>query len=372
MTAFNQKPVPIPPPASQRFENGIAHPSLWLWDSWTTELDGILHLQCLALSRTDADGRAVDPQNRNDSPFHIRHFESSDNGLSWQDKGMFLQPARQGDGAFARNVWSGAIVARRNKSWISGFTGIRDMNGDRPFLQTICLGEAAGGAPLDPAQATTLSCPLRDYEQIRSAGYYLSPKHLLGAPEGEEGGPILAWRDPFILEADNGRLEVFWSAKASSARPAVAHATVRHQNGQFHIDTLHPPMLLPDDAKFTQAEVPKVYRDQESGLWYMLISACDRMNEDQPADEVTKRLRLYKASSIRGPWLPAFDHDGSAVPDAENLFGGSFLRVDFKTGNLLLIAPYSEYAPSDKQLTFAPVKQISLPRRNVSVERSST
>jgi hypothetical protein len=369
---FHQKPVPVPPPATERFENGIAHPSLWLWDSWTTELDGALHLHCLALSRVDAAGQPIDPSNRNDYPFHIRSFQSFDNGASWQDNGAFLQPQDHGDGSFARNVWSGGILARAPGPWIAGFTGIRQMPDGRPFLQTICMGLSDNGKTLDALPAAALSCPLRDYDDIRAAGYYLPDLESLGAAEGEEGGPILAWRDPFILDAGNGRFEVFWSAKAAPARPAVAHATVQLLESRFRIETLHPPILLPDDSRFTQAEVPKICRDAESGTFYMLISACDRINEDQPADEVTKRLRLYKAASLRGPWFPAFGNKGSSIPDTENLFGGSILKADFRTGQLHLIAPYSEYAACDKQLTFAPVRIIALSPHGSTVPQSST
>lgn len=371
MVSTHQKPVPVPPPALQPFENGIAHPELWLWDSWTTELDGVLYLQCLALSRRDSAGNPIDPSNRNDYPFHIRSFQSSDGGLSWMDKGVFLLPVENQDGALERNVWSGAIVARRNEPWLAGFTGIRNLDAERPFLQTICIGQSANGSAMDWVPAAALSCPLRDYNQIRNAGYYLAPKDELGAADGEEGGPILAWRDPFILDAGNSRLEVFWSAKVSPARPAIAHATVRQHGDAFRIETLHPPILLPDDKAFTQAEVPKIYCDPDGGLCYMLISACDRLNESQPADEVTKCLRLYTSASIRGPWIPAFGDTISEVPGTNNLFGGSILRADFKAGRLTLIAPYSEYASNDLQLTFPAVRSIELPRQNVSAGRSS-
>ena len=367
---LNQKPVPVPPPTTDRFENGIAHPSLWLWDSWTTELDGILHLHCLALSRTDTEGNPIDPSSRNDYPFHIRRFESSDNGKSWYDMGAFLQPRNQGDGSFARNIWSGGILARASEPWVVGFTGIRQMSENHPFLQTICMALSGNGKALDALPSAALSCPVRDYEQIRAAGYYLPHRADLGAAEGEEGGPILAWRDPFILASGKDRFEVFWSAKVAAARPAVAHATVRLEGQAFRIETLHAPILLPDDSQFTQAEVPKVYRHAETGACYLLISACDRMNEDQPAEEVTKQLRLYRSSSIRGPWVPAFGNAGSAIPDTENLFGGSILRIDFDAGQLRLIAPYSEYASNDAQLSFAAAKSVPVPVQGVMTERS--
>ncbi|MFN3312397.1 MAG: hypothetical protein ACK46Q_02865 [Hyphomonas sp.] len=187
---------------------------------------------------------------------------------------------------------------------------------------------------------------------------------MLGAAEGEEGGPILAWRDPFIVEAADGELEVIWSAKISPTRSAVAHATVRQEGGVFEIEALNPPITLPDDHSFTQAEVPKLHFDLKHGKWLLLISACDRLDEAQPADEVTKVLRLYKSDSLRGPWTGAFRGGSSLISGADFLFGASILHADVGAGQVSLIAPYTEYAPEHRQLTFAPPIIIELPREN--------
>lgn len=357
-----QKPVPVPAPSRLRFENGIAHPDLWLWDSWTAAMDGRIHLYCLALSRRDADGQPISQAERNNYPFHIRHFTSRDGGTSWYDEGGFLEPQTSGDRAFARSVWSGCMLARADGDWLCGFTGLREVTPERPFLQTICLGESRGGYTLDTPPSTALSCPIRDYEAIRDAGYYLPEADRLGSAEGEDGGPILAWRDPFIVAGPAGTLEVFWSAKIAPARSAVAHATVARKGDSYMVQTLHAPMTLPDDAAFTQAEVPKLYFDAAQKTWYLLISACDRLSEDQPADEVKKELRLYKSQSMRGPWTGAFAGGASRIPDTDLLFGASILSANFSSGHFTLIGPYTEYAPEDQQLTFAPKRLVSLPR----------
>ncbi|MBK8196729.1 MAG: hypothetical protein IPK75_00025 [Acidobacteria bacterium] len=356
----NQKPTSVPPPSTQKFENAIAHPALWLWDSWTAEIDGVAHLYCLALNRIDSAGDAVLPEHRNDYPFHIRHFTSEDGGRTWKDEGAFFEPSGASDGAFARNVWSGGVLARNDHDWIAAFTGLREAGAERPFLQSICLGRSDNAYSLDAGAVVSLSCPYRDYDHIRAAGYYLPARETLGAYEGEEGGPILAWRDPFILDAGDRKLEVFWSAKIAPARPAVAHATVRRTANGFEIEKLHAPITLPDDAAFTQAEVPKICRSA-AGDYFMMISACDRLNESQPAHEVTKVLRLYRAAAIRGPWKPAYADGASLIPDTENLFGASILKTDPGAAQFHLLAPYSEYEPTGKQLTFAPIKMVDVP-----------
>ncbi len=357
----DQKPLSIPPASALCFERGIAHPDLWLWDSWTTEANGELHLYILAMNRFEMSGASTLPDNRNDYPFHIRHFVSADGGESWRDEGAFLTPEAVGDGAFARNVWSGCMVARETGGWLCGFTGIRELGAERPFLQTICIGESEDGSTMDRPPVEALSCPLRDYEMILEAGYYLPPRDELGAQSGEEGGPILAWRDPFIVETGADILEVFWSAKIGPARPAVAHATVRFVEGRGAIETLHPPMTLPDGAGITQAEVPKLYPDRSTGEWYMLISACDRLNENQPAEEVSKNLRLYRSDSLRGPWRPAFAESRTVVEGADLLFGASIINPDFANGRFSLLGPYTEYASETRQLTFAPILNLRMP-----------
>lgn len=361
-----QKPAPVPPPSPLSFENGIAHPELWLWDSWTAEQAGSLHLYCLALSRRDADGQPIRPEERNDFPFHIRHFRSMDGGRTWRDEGAFMLPGSSVDGAYSRNIWSGCTLAREEKDWIAGFTGLRVSPHRHPFLQTICLGYSKDGFNLDDAPESALLCPERDYDAIRAAGYYLSAPSDLGSADGEEGGPILAWRDPFLVDAGNGKLTMVWSAKVSPERSAVAHATVTEGADGFHVETLHAPILLPDDHAFTQAEVPKLHHDSESGTWYLLISACDRLSERQPASEVTKVLRLYRASSLRGPWAGAFAGGSSLVPGTDFLFGASILKVDTASGTLKLIAPYTEYASDSEQLTFAPPVLINLRQESQS------
>lgn len=348
-----QKPTPVPPPSHHTFRNGISHPDLWLWDSWTAEFNGTIHLYCLAISRINAAGEETRPADRNDYPFHIRHFTSDDGAVSWQDQGSFLTPRDIGDGAFARNIWSGCVLAREEGGWLCGFTGLRHHGADKPFLQTICIGRSSDGYRLDEAPKAALSCPVRDHDMIRAAGYYLPPKEELGSMFGEEGGPILAWRDPFIVENAKGVLEVFWSAKISPTEGAVAHATVKETDEGFEIEHLHPPMTLPDAGKITQAEVPKIQYDPNSGSWFMMISACDRMSEQQPAEEVTKVLRIYRSSSLRGPWTSAFGVGDTMVSGAEFLFGASFLETGAAAGRVRIIAPYTEYADERKQLTFA-------------------
>ena len=66
----------IPEAYKTEFENGIQHPDLYLWDAWSYAENGLIHLYCLAIPRYTLDVMKIDPRERNNFQFHIRHFTS--------------------------------------------------------------------------------------------------------------------------------------------------------------------------------------------------------------------------------------------------------------------------------------------------------
>lgn len=354
------KLAPLPPAHRGVFSGGINHPDLWLWDSWTLDdSDGHLHLYCLALAKTHSDGTAITPPQRNDYTFHVRRFTSDDAGHSWSDKGTVMQHGQMRDGADARNVWSGSVLRLDKETVAFGFTGIRDCGTDRRFLQTICI--ALGASPEAPTQwpDAALSCPFRDYDAIVSAGFYLGPRETLGSNQGEEGGPIMAWRDPFLFKEADGALYAVWSAKLSPTVPAVALARLKREGSTLRVAQLYPPVELPDAQSMTQAEVPKLYRDAASGDYLLMVSACDRRFEGQPDRELTHIHRLYRSAALTGPWRPV-SAAGSALPGLEGLFGASLIDIDLAQGVLTVLGPYTENAGPERQLRFAPPVRTNL------------
>ncbi len=350
---------PIPPIALQVFEEGIIHPKLWLWDSWTYSEGGALHLYALALSRQAHDGTDIRPENRNDYAFHIRHFESRNQGNTWKDLGAILTASPNPRSFYSRNVWSGSAARLPDNRKLMGFTGVRKVDTEHPFLQSIGLAISAGDMGFDHIQSEPISCPRRDYDAIVKAGYYLGTKETLGHKGGEDGGPILAWRDPYIFVDRAGIVHCFWSAKTSPKVGAIAHATLIENEQGFEIETLHPPITLPDGDTITQAEVPKIYHNTDGGIYYCLISACDRLYEGQDDIEVTKTLRLYKALSLGGPWK-SYQEGAPILPNLPDMFGASIVDANFNTGEFKLIAPITERARPELQLTFAPIQTINI------------
>ena len=90
-----------------------------------------------------------------------------------------------------------------------------------------------------------------------------------------------------------------------------------------------------------------------------MISSCNRLHEQQPDEEITKGLRLYRSKSVTGPWETVFDH-GSLIHGIEHLFGASFVDRETSGHKVKLIAPYTVKIGGNRSMTFAPIQTVSL------------
>lgn len=349
----------IPEAYNLPFTGGIIHPELFLWDAWSYHENSILHLYCLAVSRSKKDGTPLNPAERNSYPFHMRHFSSGDKGKTWKDEGGFLK-ARPGQGKHdSRTIWSGSVELLPDGKKLVAYTGLWEVDKDRCFLQNIALAISNDGSTINLIGDEAVSSPVRDWDKIRAKGYYLDAPERMGHKDGENGGPIMAWRDPFVFIDNEQRIHLFWAAKTDSHKSAMAHALLQNDGDLYQIAELFPPTTLPDGEKFTQLELPKILHDRNKEIYYLIVSTCNRIYEGQSDDEVDKSVRLYKSSSINGPWEP-WGIKGSIVLREENLFGLTVLETDFKNDRLLCMAPYTDAAPDELSLTFAKAFYINL------------
>lgn len=339
----------IPPPYENIFENGIRHPLLYLWDAWSYTEANVMHLYCLAIARTKPDGTQLLAVERNDYPFHMRHFTSTDNGKSWKDEGCFLEPQMVPKQHKCRTIWSGSVELLPNGNKLVAYTGVEEVDAHHNFLQTIALASSRDGYSIDQIAATVLSSPRRDWKTITDKGYYLDAPERLGSNGGEEDGPILGWRDPFIFIDDDETINLFWGAKLGPRENALVRAVLEKDGALYKMAKLYPPARVPDGNEFTQLELPKVLHDKEKGLYYLLISSCNRLYEGQSDAEVDKGVRVYKSNSLEGPW----ESLGSKILTSENLFGPTVLKADFKNNRLLCIAPYTDAVGDQLSLTFS-------------------
>ena len=323
----------------------IKHETCYLWDAWSFAEGDRWHLYCLALARTDSKGERIDHDDRNDHAFHIRTFVSHDRGRSWSDQGIFQRPGLCSSGADSANVWSGdAHRSADGKYWFAA-TGIRKRDREHPFVQSLVMGQSGNSTTFDGELHTLLAADT-DYDQLRAMGYFLGPKNNLGHRDGELGGSILALRDPFIV-AHGEQSEVFevvFAAKTHNGEPAMGHVTVNVASGKPLLEVLHPPIRLPDADQFTQFEVPKIMWDASRSRYLLLASTADRIDEDQPEEEVKRHLRLYYAEGLNGPWQTATEH-GSVILGTGTRFGATVLEFDDTRQELLCFAPLTTMGP---------------------------
>ena len=339
----------IPKATFQNFVNGIKHPELYLWDAWSYVEENIFHLYSLAVSKYKDDGSIIDPNDRNDYPFHIRHFSSNDNGKTWIDEGCFFN-IDDCKGLNYRTIWSGSINPMLNGNKLFAYTGIEKVDSNHCYSQNISIAISSNGYNVNSFKNKVLSSPKQEWDEISSKGYYIDNSKNFGNNKGEENGPIMAWRDPFIFYDQSGELNLFWSAKVSPKTGALARATLEFNGELFKIKELFPPVLVPDYKDFTQLEVPKVLFNNFNNQYYLIISTCNRLNEEQFDSEISKEVRIYKSIDINGPW----ESLGDKILKKENLFGLTVLKPDFENNRLLCMAPYTEFASIELMLTFAP------------------
>jgi len=339
----------IPDAYDKKFVGGIRHPYLYLWDSWSYSEDNIMHLYCLAISRLKPNGDELKPDERNNFPFHIRHFTSLDDGTSWKDEGSFLKPEDISNLNY-RSIWSGSVEPLPDGKKLVAYTGLEHIDSNHCFLQNIALAISENGYTIDRIDHNSLSSPKRDWVEITKKGYYLDAIDNLGSNKGEMDGPIMSWRDPFIFyDTKEEKINLFWAAKEGPRLGTMARATLKSNGEFFSIDELFSPVTVPDIDDFTQLEVPKVLFDKDKQQYYLIISSCNRLYENQPESEINKEVRLYSSKHIDGPWKSL----GEKILDDENLFGVTILKTDFQNNRLLCIAPYTEAANSNLALTFA-------------------
>lgn len=350
--------VSIPPPHEQTFAGAILHPDLYLWDSWCGQTDNSLDLYCLALARLQTDGKIIHPSTRNQYPFHIRHFQSVDQGLHWRDMGCFQEPGLAADRHDARNIWSGSVLDIPGKGKLAAYTALQQGDDQHPFIQGLATGFTLPGYNFSTGKL--LLCPLRDRERILEAAYYLPESASLGRKEGEEGGPILAWRDPYLFKDNKGNLMMAWAAKVSAKQPALGMASINlDSNFSCSVKEILPPTQISDKNSFSQLEVPKLYFDPLEENMILIISTTTRQSEAQPADEVQMHHHLYTAKSLRGPWRSG-GTETSILANLDTLFGLSVVRADYSERVLYCMAPYTEQAGEKLQLSFPPMFRIDL------------
>lgn len=356
------KLIEVPAPWPEAFDGEIIHPELYLWDAWGFSVANELHLYCLAVPKKTIDGSPVAASQRNNYPFHVRHFYSENLGKTWLDKGVFQQPSNASDGHDARNVWSGSVLPLSDGRLAVAYTGIRERGKEKPFVQNLAIGIADSAQTMGDKSGKVLFCPELHEASLRAAGYFFAEKDQIGLAGGENNGPITAWRDPFLIADtldEKQPYKLVWAAKKSATQCAFGTASINLSNEDISATQLFGPTTLPDDDEFTQLELPQIYVDELNKRYVLIAATTTRTSETQSESEVDKRIRLYTAPSLTGPWQKAGTQT-SEVGGLESLFGMTVLKADFENDTLYCMAPYTEATAPEQILSFAPIVKIDL------------
>jgi hypothetical protein len=351
------------PPARDdlTFEGGISHPDIFIWDSWSYKnKNGDIHLYTLAQSRNALASSGVDIQTERDHlPHHHRLFVSQDDGKSWRDKGPVFSPSLGGDAFDSRSIWTGSAVDYQGVI-IGGYTGIRPAGPQHPLLQSVGLSISEdGGYSFRKLMPDAISDAVRDYDQIRAAGYYLDARDNLGNKDGEAGMCAMAWRDPgLIVDPSTGQLHAFWSAKSDAHQPqeaVLAHGIIHDVLTKPRLELL-PPVRFPDAAQFTQSEVPQLIHAPKEGAFYLVLSTTDKTSELQTDAQIETAARVYRATSLdNAEWTFA----GRIINKEDKLYPATI--IDLKEGpngvsHLRFSAPYNRSSGDALMQTIPPLR----------------
>ena len=343
---------------SSIFGPAIEHPELYLWDNWGLQVDGQWHLYSLAANKN------LSPAKRHHHA-HWRHFVSNDQGKTWLDKGAVLQ-ARAGDFFDNQAIWSGSVTALQDGKFLAAYTGL---SSERKFLQSISLAISDDLQHFDRlyGQRPLLS-HVNQREIFLQKGYYVEHLNKLGSEIGEVNGSIQALRDPFLYQEIEGKLHIFWSAKAFDNHQvvsAIGHAQMPDIYNPDSLEILRP-IILPDGDEFTQLELPNVLRLAD-GKYAWIVSTTKRLSEEQAIDQVMPRVRMYFSDELTST-LYSYRKGDSIILNTDQcgLYGANIIQ---NLDEILLRTFHIDGA--SKELTIPASMKLEIQAQGVSLNYSA-
>lgn len=345
----NQKPFDpqlCPPAVDTVFIGLINHPTIYIWDAWVWEEKGQLNLYTLASPRAFYESGDVDIQTQRDHlPHHWRQFFSTDGGLSWHDLGPVFAP-RVGDADVhdSRSIWTGSVLPYQQEL-LATFTGIRQTTNDYPFIQSIGLAKFdKESKKFVRLSNEALTCPLRDYDLIRSKGYHLAALDQIGKDEPEEGGfCITAWRDASMVIDQQQQIHLLWSAKSSTRSPheaVIGHGILHNPLTDPKLELLEP-IYLPESQEFTQAEVPQILWVPELDHYILMVSTTNSSPQQAPED-FRSNVFLYLSKTIEGDWQKI----DNLLTEQDHRYPGVLVSAAYRPESSELVVRFT--APNDR------------------------
>lgn len=271
-------------------------PDKWLWDFWTVEHDGRLHVFFL-----QAPTSLGDPD--------LRHWNVTighavtDDLHGWELLPDALAPSPQA--AFDdRSTWTGSIV-RHDGTWHMLYTGTS--HADDGLVQRIGLATSRDLVTWERHGPPVLEADARWYELLDRDAWFDQ-----------------AWRDPWVFRGPDDRWHAYVTARAR-AGAARGRAVVGHAVSDDLVawDVL-PPVTAP--MGFGQMEVPQLIAWDDR--WFLLFGSDPGTRLPDAAPHPGTGTWALSAASPLGPFAAATLHvleaDETNAPYAGKIvpFGG--------------------------------------------------
>jgi hypothetical protein len=320
----------ISPPTGKIFNAHITSDDWYLWDNYGYIEDRVTHIYAQAADKNNCE-KAEDRYWK----AYWRHFISYDDGRTWIDEGPAIH-CRKGEAVYdSLNIWSGSVLPRDDGIKMAAYTGLEE---GKLALQSIAIAISNDGYLFQRVNNDRpLLSAFLDYEQFISKGYYFGPKETIGNIDREEDGTFLCLRDPFLFPDKNGKIHIFYGAKAwkdGTIVRAVGHAIFKDPK-QIHEVEILPPIFVPDGETFNQLELPNVF--QRDGKYYLVISTTNLAYIGQPDIEAQKTVRIYFSEFLDRNWKPYGDNGQHIIITPETrLYGLNVLNTCDKQDNPII------------------------------------
>ncbi|TVR68117.1 MAG: hypothetical protein EA427_11215 [Spirochaetaceae bacterium] len=286
------------PKTGQVFHRSISSDDWYLWDNYGyADGDGIMHIYSQAADKS----ACATPEDRF-SLAYWRHFTSGDEGVTWRDEGPVFSPRDNPDAHDSKTIWSGSVLRRSDGLVVAAYTGLQRGS---LALQSMAIALSPDGHSFERLNPDRpLLSPILDYDELCAKGYYLGPRDTIGDTEREEDGTFLCFRDPFLFNDEAGRTHLYFAAKArlkNRVVGALGHALFTDE-AQLRTVEILPPQFVPDARDFNLLELPNVF--MRDGIYYLVISTSILAYFGQPDLQAQKSVRIYRSTSLNGPWQP--------------------------------------------------------------------
>ncbi len=332
---------------------------------------------CMQNECIDNDGKLT-PENMY---FNARYalFISVDNGVSWVYGGIPIGPTKSDPNAPDSGViWSGSFLPDDKGNVLGAYTGVpqNSPKGVKNKLSKYVLQNSMGATSDDGGFTfkkikTPLVSAVRDYDQLKEAGYYLGKKSMLGA-ENDPDGTHMTQRDMQLVKKRDGSLWGFFAAKAVSkehktgVEPCICQVEFNSPDSlEEGIKRIGLPIMLPSgiDGAFNQLECPNVvFNDQ--GDFIVIASLAQHWKIGQAERSAVKVVKAYKVNELSNGCL------GNLIPYGNPEKGENILLTNKEHGLYALCVLKNNNKPGEYDCAAFQVKEdhkFQLPSMKVNV-----